>query len=283
VRPDVSPSLATRYRFDDLRRFAASLIAGLGVSAPRASVMASHLLWFDAAGASSQGISTLPTWLHRLDRKEIDPVAEGRSWLEHAGTAVVDGRGGLAPLILEKAAGIAAEKARDVGVGIVRVHGLGPSGPVAPVVAELAIGPFIAMIAGPGPSMAVGLPMPEGLPSLYDSALEVTTSAGESSSSVSPGGIEALAPWITAIAGSDDGWSILALSVSAMEPLSSFHRRVATLFRGRAGSGYLTPGPWEARRREVRGRGITLDGGFSDDLRTWTERLEVPWPSPLVD
>jgi LDH2 family malate/lactate/ureidoglycolate dehydrogenase len=278
----VSLSPATRYRFDDLRRFAASMVAGLGVSAPRASAMASHLLWFDAAGASTQGISTLPMWLDRLDRKEIDPVAQGRACLEHAGTAVVDGQGGLAPLVLAKAAGIAAEKARDVGVGIVRVHGLGASGPVAPMVAELAIGPFVALIAGPGPSMAVGVPMPEGLPALYDSALELTTGAGEPSTPVVAGGIEALAPWIDAIAGSVDGWSILALSVSAMEPLASFHRRVAGSIRGRAGSGYLTPGPWEARRREVREGGVTLVDGLADRLRTWAERLDIPWPSPMV-
>jgi Malate/L-lactate dehydrogenase len=282
VRPDVSLSPATRYRFDDIRRFAASMIAGLGVPAPRASAMASHLLWFDAAGASSQGISTLPIWLDRLDRKEIDPVAEGRSCLEHAGTAVVDGRGGLAPLVLGKAAGIAAEKARDVGVGIVRVHGLGRSGPMAPMVADLAIGPFVAWIAGPGPSIAVGVPMPEGLPALYDSALDVGTGVGEPSSSEFPGGIGAMAPWIAGFAGSDDGWSILALSVSAMEPLASFHRRVAASIRGRAGPGYLTPGPWEARRQEVRERGMILDGSFFDGLRPWSERLEIPFPSPLV-
>ena len=275
-------SLANRYRFDDLRRFAASLVAGLGVSAPRASAMASHLLWFDAAGASSQGIITLPTWLDRLDRKEIDPVAEGRPWLEHAGTAVVDGRGGLAPLILERAAGIASEKARDVGLGIVRVHGLGPSGPSAPIVAELAIGPFVAIIAGPGPSIAVGVPMPEGLPALYDSALDVTNGTVEPSTPVSPGEIDALAPWIAAIAGSHEGWSILALSVSAMEPLTSFQRRVSASLDGRAGGGYLSPGPWEARRREVRERGITLDEATSAGLGAWADRLKLARPSPLA-
>ena len=170
-------SVSTRYRLDDLRRLAASLSAGMGVAPARASALATHLLWFDAAGALSHGIATLPTWLDRIERKEIDPVAEGRVRLEHSGTAVFDARNGLAPLALEKAAGIASEKARELGVGIVRVENLGPSGPVAPMVADLAIGPFVAMIAGPGPSMAVGLPMPEGLPALYDSAARSGRSA----------------------------------------------------------------------------------------------------------
>lgn len=271
----MSVSAATRYRLDDLRRFAASLASGLGVPPARASALASHLLWFDAAGASIHGIASLPDWLDRIDRKQIDPVAEGRARLEHSGTAVFEAENGLAPLILARAAGIAAEKARDVGVGIVRVRGLGPAGPAAPAVADLAVGPFVGMIAGPGPSLALAVPMAEGLPALYDTALDLLTEGG-----TPPGWLEAWSPWISALSG-PDGWTILALAVPALEPLTSFHDRVAGSFPGQASAGTLLPEPWEARRREARERGVVLDDAASAALGRWSERLQVPRPTSL--
>ena len=265
----------TRYRLDDLRRLAASLASGVGVVPTRASALASHLLWFDAAGAASHGIATLPNWLDRIDRKEIDAVAVGRAGHEHAGTAVFDAQNGLAPLALETAAGIASEKARDVGVGIVRVRNLGHSGPSAPIAASLAIGPIAAMIAGPGPSLTVALPMPEGLPAVYDSTM------GEG---FDPSTAEWLRPWsawISAFSGGD-GWVILALAVSAMEPLTSFHERVGSSFdHAQEGAGLLSPRSWEARRRDAREHGVSIDPDTLQSLRGWASRLGVPWPASV--
>src|SRR5262249_7152269 len=56
-----------RYRLDDLRRFAAALAAGLGIAPARASALATHLLWFDAAGAAPLGVATLTDVLEQLD------------------------------------------------------------------------------------------------------------------------------------------------------------------------------------------------------------------------
>jgi len=271
----VSVSAATRYRLDDLRRLAASLASALGVSPPRASALASQLLWFDAAGRPEHGIATLPDWLDRIDRKEVDPLAEGRPRLERAGTAAVDGQNGLAPLVLAKAAGIAAEKARDVGLGVVRVTGLGPSGPAAPVAAELAIGPFMAAIVGPGPSWTLAVPTAEGLPAIHDSALGSSSGPAEI-----PGGLDSWAPWAGALAGGEGGWAILAIAVLAFEPLADFRERIAAM----AGSATpwpasLSPVAWEASRREARERGVALDDRASAGLRDWAGRLGVAWPS----
>ena len=274
----VTASLATRYRLDDLRRLASGLASAMGVAPARASALASHLLWFDAAGASSHGIATLPAWLERIEGKEIDPGAEGRVAIERAGTAVFDARNGLAPLALERAAGIASEKARDVGVGIVRVRNLGPSGPAAPVAAGLAIGPFLAAIAGPGSSLALASPMPDGLPAVYDSELERSSGDGREVSSPPTGWLELCSPWIATFAG-EDGWVILALSVAAMEPLTTFHERVASSFREPIdGRGQLGPDSWETRRREARDHGVSLDEASSAVLKGWAGRLGMPWP-----
>jgi len=268
----VSVSATTHHRLDDLRRLAAGLASGVGVAPARASALASQLLWFDAAGASSRGIASLPTWLDRIDRREIDPLAEGRAHHEHAGTALFDGQNGLPPLVLAKAAGIAAEKARDVGVGIVRVANLGPTGPAAPIAADLAVGPFVAAIAGPGPSWTVAVPMPEGLPAVYDSALD-GPDAGV------PDWLGPWSPWTAALAGSD-GWAILALAVAALEPLTTFQDRVAAALGGSAeGPGRLSPVPWDGRRRAARERGVSLDDVATKRLHAWADRLGVPWPA----
>ena len=243
----------------------------------RASSLATHLLWFDAAGASSHGIASLPNMLERIERNEIDPVAEGRAGSERAGTAVFDAQNGLALLALEKASGIASEKARDVGIGIVRVRNLGQAGPSSPVAADLAIGPFVAMIAGPGPSLALAMPAPGGLPVVFDSALDQEAVNGQETASFE-GWMTAWSPWSSSLAG-DDGWLILAFSVASMESLTSFHDRVAASFRGsNEWRGGLRPESWEARRREARERGILLDQASLDGLKGWAERLQVPWP-----
>jgi LDH2 family malate/lactate/ureidoglycolate dehydrogenase len=245
------------------------------VSPTRASALATHLLWFDAAGASSHGIATLPNWLDKVDRKEIDALAVGRAGIEHAGTAVFDSQNGLAPLALETAAGIASEKARDVGVGIVRVQNLGYSGPSAPIAANLAIGPIAAMIAGPGPSLSVALPMPERLPVVYDSTI------GNGVDPSSEGFLRPWSSWISAFSGGE-GWLILALAVSAMEPLTSFHERVASSFDGGyEAAGLLSPRSWEARRRDAREHGVSIEPDAIQSLRAWATRLGVSWPASV--
>ncbi|WP_435015493.1 Ldh family oxidoreductase [Tundrisphaera sp. TA3] len=265
--------VAERYRLDDLRRIAADLAKQAGVAPARASALATHLLWFDAAGVPAHGIGTLPEWLDRIDSGEIDPRAEGKARGERAGTAVFDAGAGLPPLILARAAEIATEKARELGIGMVRVVNLGRGGSAAPVAAEMAMGPFAATIVGPGPTWTVALPMPEGLPALYDSAL-----IPDGGRPADPGIWPA---WASAIAG-EEGWAILALAVPALESLSSFHERVSASFRGGSGGeGLLLPGPWDDRRREARERGVALDGPALVQLRDRADRLGLAFPLPI--
>ena len=143
--------------------------------------------------------------------------------------------------------------------------------------ADLALGPFVAAIAGPGPSMALALPSPQGLPVVYDSALDPI---GEGSKGTVPDEVMATwSPWVASLAGVD-GWLVLAVSASAMESLASFHERVAASFLGWAeGRRRLMPEAWEARRREARERGLPLDQATVDGLEGWAKRLGVPWPA----
>jgi Malate/L-lactate dehydrogenase len=267
----------TRFRLDEVRRFATALASELGVAPPRAAALAAHLLWFDAAGATSFGIMTLPRWLERIEAGEFATAAEGRVMTERNGTAVLDGQNGLPPLILERAAGLAVEKARDAGVGLVRVIHVGPTGPAAVVAAEMALGPLAAAILGPGPSWSLALPSEEGLPAVFDPALG---SASEKRPAPTAW-LEGLLPW-AAVLTADTGWLVGAVAVAAWEPLLTFHERVKTALGDReARPGQLLPTAWDAHRRVVREQGIALPASATKALTRWAERLGVAIPTPL--
>jgi hypothetical protein len=267
-----------RFPLDDLRRYAAELVTAAGLLPRRAVVLASHLLWYDAAGAARYGMATLPGWLERLTAGEFDTATEGKVVIERNGTAVLDGRNGVPPLILERGAGLAVEKAREAGVGLVRVSNVGPTGPAAALAAEIALGPFAGVILGPGPSWSVALPSDQGLPAVFDSALTLDLGPTAAVAAWPPG----FAPWATALAPSA-GWVVLANAAEAWEPLDQFHARVNVAL-GEAlklpGPGQLTPAAWEAERRMVRERGVSLTTATRDALAGWAQRLRIPRLEP---
>src|SRR5205823_14301706 len=138
-----------------LRRLAAALGHGAGMPAARAAALASHLAWYDESGFRRFGLETLPDWLERIAAGRVDPTAEGKVTGETLGTAVLDGRHGLAPLILGRAGELAVEKSRDAGVGLVRVSGIEGAGPGAAVVATMAVGPIFEALLGHGGCLAL--------------------------------------------------------------------------------------------------------------------------------
>jgi LDH2 family malate/lactate/ureidoglycolate dehydrogenase len=266
-----------RDRIDDLRRFASALGMAAGLIPARAAALVAHLLWFDTAGAPRFGLATLPGWLDRIEQGTVNSKAEGRIVSEHAGTVVLEGQRGLPPLVLARAAALAGEKARDVGVGIVRVTGLGPTGPAAALAAEMAISPEIGFILGPSSSWTLALPSAEGLPAVFDSALAGTSALNPRPAA--PAALKSLVgPW--ALMTPDEGWLVMALAVSAIEPLATFQERVSAAVKqcGEA-PGQLLPGPWEACRSEAREHGLTIDRAARAELTRHAERLGVAPPA----
>jgi LDH2 family malate/lactate/ureidoglycolate dehydrogenase len=269
------------YRLDDLRRFATGLLSGSGVAPARASSLATHLLWFDAAGASAFGVATLADWLDRIADGRVDAMAEGRVASERLGTAVFDGQNGLPPLILSRAGELAVEKARDAGVGLVRVHDVGPTGPAAGVAAEMAIGPVVAVVQGPGPSWSLALPSDEGLPAVFDSVMAEAAprpkGAGRASKAPAP---PPVLPWASALV-PDGGWLVAAIGLPALEPLSTFQERVGDAMRDQLGGpGRFPPIAWEAHRRAAREHGVEVASSSWKKLRRWADRLGVDPPGP---
>ncbi|MHB1562079.1 MAG: Ldh family oxidoreductase, partial [Isosphaeraceae bacterium] len=160
-----------RFAYDDLRRFAVALGTAAGLAPARSGALAAHLLWFDAAGAPSLGIGTLDFWLTAIDERRVELSTTGRVAAERSSLAELDGENGLPLLVLERAAELAVEKARDSGVGLVRAVGIMPVVSAAPIAAGIAIGPMAGWVIGPGGAWSLALPTAAGLPLVVDPGL----------------------------------------------------------------------------------------------------------------
>ena len=258
----MKPKTVTLVPLDDLRGTASGLLAASGLRPDRAAILANLLLWFDTAGLPDFGLAILPDLLDRIARGEVDPKAEGKIGPERAASAVLDGRKGPSLLILSRAAEVASEKAREYGVGLVRVKSIGPIGSAAAVVSEIAIGPAIGVAFGPSGAWSVALPTAEGLPIVADAVLGSDRTA-----------LGSLIPWSPLIGGSD--WIIQAVSVPAMEPLASFHERVHQFAKTAPGE-FLRPDRLEGLRRETRERGLNLAAATRLALGEWAGKLGRP-------
>jgi LDH2 family malate/lactate/ureidoglycolate dehydrogenase len=254
-----------------LRGFVVDLLTAAGVAGPRASDLARHLLWYETAGAPAHGLAALAGWLDQIAAGQVDPAAEGQVIRpEFAATAIVDGHRGLAPLVLAQAAAIARDKAREVGLAMVRVQNAGGTCPGAEVAAEIAVGPYIAVVLGENARCALALPSPEGLPVVYDPDLAPGGHVGSLS-------LHGLAPWIEPLA-PGGGWIVLVAAVAAIEGLTGFHERVAEALqkaRDSADPALLLPGRWEPLRTAAREHGLAVSAPTLDALRAHAGRRGV--------
>jgi len=268
----VSTAAIHRYRVDDLRRFAAALGNAVGLVPARALALASHLLWFDAAGAATLGIATLPDWLEAIETGHVNAGAVGQVMGERSALAMFDGENGVPPLLLERAAELAVEKAREAAVGLVRVTHLGAVHSAAPVTAGIAVGPMVGFVLGPNRLWGMALPSEAGLPVVIDSglaAVEVTRKPGahrpHADSTEPPASRRDAAALLEGLGiGAEvllpgDGWLVAAVAVPVLEPLATFHERVATAVTGMAEApGRLLPDAWDAHRRAAGQHGVAL-------------------------
>lgn len=270
-----------RYRPDDLRRLATELLSQAGLGRERASAFGRLLLWYDAIGAHDYGISGLNDWLSRLERGDFDPSQDGRVGLEHGSTAVLEGLGGIPPLVLSRAAEIASQKARDTGVGLVRVLGLPPStGPSAAIAADMAIGPYAGVVLGPGSSQAAAFPSAEGVPVVFDSMLGPVEGVEETLEGTSHLVIDRLAPWALLAGGQEVLVGVVA--VAAFESLGSFHSRVADAIDARnPPTGWIFPRSWHQRRLEFQQRGVPLQSALISALRGHCSSAGIDLPRPI--
>jgi hypothetical protein len=301
----VSAAVIHRYGFEDARRFAAALGTAVGLPSPQSLALASHLLWFDAAGAPSLGIATLPSWMEAIERRQVNPAARGRIVSERTALAVFDGENGPAPLVLERAGEVAVEKSRESGLGLVRVIGAGLTRSAAPVAAGIAIGPTAGWVLGPDRCWSMALPSQGGLPLVVDSGLSTAGAIGNTAPVGTSGPRGSAAPksapsvrdephsastllgefWLgTEVLVPEGNWLVAAVSIPALESFATFNERLSAVADGMASApGRLSPEVWETRRRGVRQTGLVVESAAWKSLTHWARRLSVDVPDPLDD
>jgi LDH2 family malate/lactate/ureidoglycolate dehydrogenase len=286
-----------RYRFDELRRFAAALATAGGLAPARALALASHVLWFDAAGAPSIGISSLPGLLEALATGQVDPKAEGRVVAERAALVVLDGQNGVPLLLLERASELAIEKARETAVGVVRLTHVRCVCSAAALTAAMAVGPMAGLAIGPSGAWSMALPSDSGLPLVLDSGLRTAGLGGPRRTARTATETTRHAPSFRDATGlalaeglglaaellvGESSWLVAAVSVPALEPLASFQQRIASASHGvEETPAMLPPDRWNTLRRETREQGVLIAGADWKPLDAWAERLGVPAPTPI--
>jgi L-2-hydroxycarboxylate dehydrogenase (NAD+) len=178
------------YRADDLRSFAASVLAKVGCSPAESERVATSLVEADARGLDSHGLLRLPLYVRAVEVGGIVPDA-AMSWVHERGAAAtLDAAFGFGHTAIEAAMTRAGDLARVHGSAVVGVRRSTHFGMAAPWVERLAIQGIVALVvSNSGPSMApygsaepllgtnplcVGIPV-DGHPPVV---LDMATSAG---------------------------------------------------------------------------------------------------------
>jgi LDH2 family malate/lactate/ureidoglycolate dehydrogenase len=118
------PDAGVRVPYAELLSFTTRVFRDRGVSAARAATAATALLYGDLHGLGSHGLANLRRlYLPLLDTGRCDPAAEPRVVRDTGATAAVDARTALGLWAATEAVELAADKAREHGVGLVSVRG----------------------------------------------------------------------------------------------------------------------------------------------------------------
>ena len=118
----------------DLHRLARSVLEGCGMGSEDSDIAANVLIYADLRGIDSHGVAHLSahqSYVPGLKNGNINPNPDVRAVNDSPTIALVDGDGGLGPVVGHRAMEIAIEKAQASGVGLVGVsnsHHYGSAG-----------------------------------------------------------------------------------------------------------------------------------------------------------
>lgn len=177
--------------FDILENFIKQCLLKIGVPEKDACIVRDVLIESDKRGIDSHGIGRLqPIYLDRIDAGILNPVTKIDVVKETETTAVLDGNTGMGHVVGKKAMGMAIEKARQYGLGMVVARNSTHYG-IAGYYASMAIEAGMMGITGTNarPSIApthgvenmlgtnplvFGFPTDEDFPFLLDCATSIT-------------------------------------------------------------------------------------------------------------
>ncbi len=107
---------------DVLRRYAEDLLVAVSVPSSKAALVADSLIAANLRSVDTHGVQLLAFYLGRLEKGEINPLAEGRVVSESGGCLLYDGQNGLGQVISEACCGHAVRLAREHGLAMVSVR-----------------------------------------------------------------------------------------------------------------------------------------------------------------
>jgi LDH2 family malate/lactate/ureidoglycolate dehydrogenase len=248
---------AERFPADELRRFVVALLTAHGWTAIQAGSIAAYRLWLDTAEARGLGIARLPGLLDGEASGTIKPGEAGRLASERSAVAVLEAESAAPELVLIRAGELASQKAGETGIGLVRVVGLkGEATPSAPVLAEMALGPNLALALGPGAAWGMAIPSQGGLPAVLDSSLGPK---GAKPRGKAPAALRDLVPGAGWLAG-EDSVVIGAIQFSAFDDAERFQERMAMIFDGWANqAGLFLPETFAKARQRAAGEGLAVE------------------------
>ena len=114
-----------------LRQTVTAIFEKMGVTAEDSAIGADVLVTADLRGVETHGVSNmLRAYVSAYGDGSLNPRPEWQAVRESPGTATIDADKGLAVILGPKAIGIAVEKAKKVGVGVVTMLNAGHSGPI---------------------------------------------------------------------------------------------------------------------------------------------------------
>lgn len=268
---------AERFPADDLRRFVVALLSSRGWTSIDSGAIAAYLLWLDTAGERDLGIATLPDLLERVASGSIKPGAAGRVSKERSAVAVLEAESALPALALIRAGELASQKAGETGLGLVRIVGFEAEGMApAPVLADLALGPNLAIAFGPGPAWGVAIPTKEGLPVVLDAFLGTKgTKRGK------PGlALRDLLPGVGWLAG-EESVVVASIQISAIDDVERFRERIATVVDSwDESAGLFLPETLATRRTGAKVNGLSVEADVLRKLRRLAEPHAIQFPSP---
>jgi len=184
----------SRFAYDELVPFAASLLSKAGMESDKTSTVAEILIEADMLGHDTHGLQLLPRYLEELESGGMAGRGTETVVQQHGAVAVWDGNRLCGVWLTAKALDWASETARSLGVGVVairRSHHIAclqayltratKRGQVALVTCSdptnCAVAPFggIEPVLSPNP-LAVGMPTTDR-PILIDMSASITTNA----------------------------------------------------------------------------------------------------------
>lgn len=131
--------------------FVTDLFVDRGMAAADAAVVADVLLWAEARGTDTHGLSRIPNYLHMIDRGDTDPRAAPRIRADMGAILAMDGQHAAGPVAMMRALAEVQARARQFGIGLAVVGETTHTGAIGCYAERAARAGFAAIVMAAGP------------------------------------------------------------------------------------------------------------------------------------